>query len=70
MMARCVDAIDGRALVKYDKEARDTTPMQLACVLRELADHVEQQLADAVGLEWAERFRQDAAVLEAEGPTV
>jgi hypothetical protein len=64
MMAGCVEAIDRRAFAKYERDARDTTPAQLACVLRELADHVEQQLSDAVGREWAERFRQDAADLE------
>ncbi len=64
MMAACVDAIDGRTWTKYERDALDTTPAQLACVLRELADHVEQQLADAVGRNWAERFRQDARDLE------
>jgi hypothetical protein len=64
MMAGCVQAIDRGALTTYNRAADELTPGELALVLRELADHVEQQLADAVGREWAERFRRDASDLE------
>ena len=64
LMACCVEAIDRGALATYDREAANLTPSQLASILRALADHLEQHLPDALGQEWANRFRQDARDLE------
>jgi hypothetical protein len=67
MMAQCIEAIDRGALATYEREAGELTPTELASVLRQLADHVQQQVTGAVGEEWADRFRQDARDLEAHG---
>jgi hypothetical protein len=66
MMAGCVEAIDRGALATYQREADELTPGELASVLRQLADHVQQHVTGAVGEEWADRFRQDARDLEAQ----
>jgi hypothetical protein len=60
MLAMAVDAIDRGSQTTYGKGVGDLTRRELACVLLELAGHIERLVPGLAGARWAARLRGDA----------